>query len=44
MTIQTESKRKEQNQGAGGRKKEQGAVDWDGLVDGVFTEEIAKFF
>ena len=44
MTIETESKRKEQNQGAGGRKKEQGAVDWDDLVDGVISEEIAKLF
>ena len=44
VTIETQSKGKEQNQGAGGRKQEQGVVDWDGLVDGVFTEEIAKFF
>ena len=43
VTVET-GRRKEQSQGAGGRQSEQGAVDWDGLVDSVFTEEIAKFF
>ena len=39
VTVET-GRRKEQSQGAGGRQSEQGAVDWDGLVDSVFTEEI----
>ena len=42
--VPIEGRGKGQNQGEGGRKKEQGEVNWDDLVDGVFKEEIAKIF